>query len=181
MDVDKAIAAQLQNIVMGTGTSLETWTERIEERRATGSRHAQLVAWLKAEYGLSHGNANTLVHTAARQTEPQTDLVAAQYAGAKAGLRPIYDELVAAATSFGEDVEVAPRKTCVSLRRSKQFAMLTPATRTRLDLGLNLKDVDPQGRLAPASGMCTHKIALAGLGDVDDEVRGWLRKAYDRA
>ena len=141
----------------------------------------QLVAWLKSEYGLSHGNANTLVHTAAERARPDVDPVAEQYAGGKVGLRPIYEALVAAATFLGDDVEVAPRKTCVSLRRGKQFAMLTPATRTRLDLGLNLKGIDPGGRLRAASGMCTHTIALTSIEDVDDEVRGWLWEAYERA
>lgn len=181
MDVDKAIATQQSNIATSTGVTLETWIARIDERRAGGARHGQLVAWLKSEYGLSHGNANTLVHTAAERARPDVDPVAEQYAGGKVGLRPIYEALVAAATFLGDDVEVAPRKTCVSLRRGKQFAMLTPATRTRLDLGLNLKGIDPGGRLRAASGMCTHTIALTSIEDVDDEVRGWLWEAYERA
>ncbi len=181
MDVDKAIATQLSNIVAGTGTSLDEWVARIEERRATGERHGALVAWLKSEHGLTHGNANTLVHAAAKASAPAPDLVEAQYAGVKAGLRPVYDRLVEVAVTLGADVEVAPKKTCVSLRRTKQFAVLTPSTRTRLDLGLVLKGVQPEGRLLAMSGMCTHKIALASVDEVDDEVLRWLREAYERS
>ena len=96
-------------------------------------------------------------------------------------MRPVYDRLVEVAVTLGADVEVAPKKTCVSLRRTKQFAVLTPSTRTRLDLGLVLKGVQPEGRLLAMSGMCTHKIALASVDEVDDEVLRWLREAYERS
>lgn len=66
-----------------------------------------------------------------------------QYAGDKSGLRPIYEAVVAAVRTFGDDVEIAPKKTSVSLRRSKQFALVQPSTRTRVDLGIQLKGVEP--------------------------------------
>lgn len=181
MDVEKARATQLKNIEDATGTALAVWVERIEAERASGLGHAKLVSWLKSAHGLTHGNANALVHAAADTKAGHVDLVDAQYAGAKAGLRPLYDLLVATVSSFGADVEVAPKKTSVSLRRSKQFAVLTPASRTRIDVGLNLGDQEPQGVLESATGMCTHRIRVSGEDDVDDTVVAWLRSAYDRA
>lgn len=181
MDVDRARATQLANIEQATGTPVAVWTERIEAERTRGLSHAKLVAWLKSEHGLTHGNANALVHAAAARDAGEVDLVGAQYAGPKADLRPLYDLLVTTVTGFGDDVEIAPKKTSVSLRRSKQFAVLTAAARTRIDIGLNLGDQEPVGVLEAASGMCTHRIRVSAAADVDETVIRWLRSAYDRA
>jgi hypothetical protein len=84
----------------------------------------------------------------------------------------------------GPDVEIAPKKANVSLRRRKQFALLQPTTRTRLDLGLILKASEPEGRLE-ASGsfnaMFTHRVKLAAPDDIDAEVLAWLKAAYEEA
>ena len=92
--------------------------------------------------------------------------------------------MIAAARKLGKDVEVAPKKTYVSLRRSKQFAIVQPSTRTRVDLGLNLKGVEPTERLE-ASGsfnaMVSHRVRLEKKGDVDKALKGWLAEAYARA
>ncbi len=182
MTVEQARATQLANIATATGTPLDDWFALIEARRAEGLAHGQLVAWLKADHGLGHGNANALVHASAESRgDPPVDLVAAQYAGPKAGLRALYDEIVARVSGFGDDVEIAPKKTSVSLRRSKQFAVLTPAARNRLDIGLNLRGEPADGVLEAATGMCTHRIPIGALDDLDEDVLGWLRAAYERA
>ena len=110
--------------------------------------------------------------------------MAAQYGGAKAELKPIYDRLIAAVGKLGKDVEVSPKKTYVSLRRSKQFALIQPSTRTRVDLGLNLKGVDPSGCLE-ASGsfnsMVSHRVRLTSAKDVDAQLKKWLKQAYEEA
>ena len=141
---------------------------------------------LKAEHGVTHGFANLIAHKSlesdAGSAGSSDDLVAAQYAGAKAGLRPIYDALIAAARKFGQDVEVAPKKTYVSLRRSKQFALIQPSTKDRVDVGINLKGVAPAGRLE-ASGsfnaMVTHRVRVAEEQGVDQELIRWLQEAYE--
>jgi hypothetical protein len=81
-------------------------------------------------------------------------------------------------------VEVAPKNAYVSLRRSKQFAMLIPATKTRFEIGINLKGQPGDGRLeanTASNAMCSHKINIASVDEVDDEVIGWLRLAYEKA
>lgn len=184
MDVEQARASQLRNIAEATGTPLEEWYVRIEGQRADGMKHGQLVSWLKSEHGLTHGNANALVHAAAAAGSTDAapaDLVAEQYSGGKADMRPVYDRLVEVAQGLGGDVEVAPKKTSVSLRRSKQFAVLTPASRTRIDVGLNLGDAPADGRVEQTSGMCTHRVRVASVTEIDAELEGLLRAAYDRA
>ena len=110
--------------------------------------------------------------------------MAAQYAGAKADLKPVYDALIKAATAFGKDVEIAPKKTYVSLRRNKQFALVQPSTKTRVDLGVNLKDEPAKGRLEKSgsfNAMVSHRVKLEKPTDVDKDVKAWLKKAYSQA
>jgi len=68
------------------------------------------------------------------------------------------------------------------VRRSKQFALIQPTTKDRVDLGIQLKGVPAAGRLE-ASGsfnaMVSHRVRLAEAKDVDVQVRGWLKQAYD--
>ena len=112
------------------------------------------------------------------------DPVGAQYEGAKAALRPIYDAILEGVQRFGGDVEVSPKKANVSLRRNKQFALVQPSTATRMDVGINLKGVAPSGRLE-ASGsfnaMVSHRVRLESVKGVDKELIGWLKQAYDQA
>jgi hypothetical protein len=86
--------------------------------------------------------------------------------------------------SFGSDVEVAPKKNNVSIRRRKQFALLQPSTADRLDVGLILKGLKPTARLE-ASGsfnaMFTHRVRVSSKADIDAELKGWLKQAYSEA
>ncbi|GGY54325.1 DUF4287 domain-containing protein [Parvularcula lutaonensis] len=177
---EEQLATTMANIPKKTGRTLDEWIKLI---RASGlEKHGEIVGMLKTDHGVGHGFAN-LIATRARETggEGEVDLVAAQYSGAKAGLRPLYDEILAYAQGLGEDVEVAPKKASVSLRRKKQFALITPATRTRIDLGLALKGDEPTGRLEPYNAMCSHRVRLENSKDFDAEVKAWMKEAYGRA
>jgi hypothetical protein len=179
--VDDATATMIANLPARTGRDLDAWFEVVA---ASGlDRHGQILAHLKTEHGVSHGYANLIALLYAQRDAQPTpdDLVARQYEGPKAGLRPVYERLVAAARALGADVEIAPKKTSVSLRRHKQFGLVTPATRSRIDLGLNLPGEPAAGRLEATTGMCTHRIGIERLEEVDDEVLRALRRAYDRA
>jgi len=180
--IDQQIANQLANIEKATGRSLDEWTAIIQ--RSGLEKHGQLVAMLKDEYGLGHGNANLLVVKARESAEvgPQAgdNLVDSHYAGKNAPLRPLYDTVVARVRHFGDDVELAPKRTYVSLRRRKQFGLVGPAA-GQLEVGVNLPGKEPTDRLRPASGMATHRVRLGDEAGIDDELIGWLREAYERA
>jgi len=183
---DEAMATMIANLPAKTGKTLDQWVAVVNESKL--QKHGEIVTLLKAEHAMGHGYANLVAHKAlasdAQSVAETTDLVAAQYSGAKAALRPIYDALVAAIRKFGDDVELSPKKAYVSLRRSKQFGLIQPSTATRVDVGLNLKGVPPTGRLE-ASGsfnaMCTHRVKLGAAGDVDKQLVGWLEQAYRSA
>jgi len=177
--------AMIANLKEKTGKTLEQWLKVVG--RSGLEKHGEIVKHLKTEHGVTHGFANLIVHKAREQSAPASsgdDLVEAQYAGAKSGLRPIYDKLAESVEGFGNDVEMAPKKSYVSLRRNKQFGLIQPSTRTRVDVGINLKGVEPAGRLE-ASGsfnaMVSHRVRLESVDEVDDAVLDWLRQAYERA
>lgn len=182
-DPNQALANQLTNIQTKTGRTLEELGAAI---RATGlEKHGQRVAWCKEHLGLGHGDANTLVHVTAQASAPsaEADPADAWYAGPKAALRPIHDAIVAAAADLGSDVEQSPKKTTLSLRRKKQFALVGPATKTQVELGFNLKGAEGDDRVQalPPGGMCSHRIRLASVEELDEAVLGWLRRAYEAA
>ena len=181
------LATMIANLKKGTGRSLEEWVAL--SRESGHQKHGVLVKWLKESHGLTHGYANLVAHgtfasDAGARAQAGDDLVAEMLAGEKAGLRPIMDALLAAITSFGDDVEQAPKKGYLSLRRKTQFATLHPSTKSRFDVGLKLKGVPPSGRLEAAgswNAMVTHRVRLAAAAEVDAELVGWLRQAYEKA
>lgn len=180
--VEEQIANQMANIEKSTGRSLAEWIELV---RASGlAKHGEQVAMLKSEHGFTHGNANLVVIKAREQMAggaPSDDeLIESHYAGRNAGLRPTYDAVIAAARSFGPDVELAPKKTYVSLRRSKQFASVGPAA-GQIEVCLNLPGTAPTDRLKATTGMATHKVRIVDASGLDAELLGWLREAYERA
>ena len=181
---EQAAQAMIDNLKDRTGKSLNQWFGVL--KKTSFQKHGEFVKHLKSEGGVTHGYANLIAHKYRERTAggAATDPVALQYAGAKAGLRPIYDKLVKMVTAFGDDVDVSPKKTYVSLRRKKQFALVQPSTKDRVDVGINLKGTKPAGRLE-ASGsfnaMVTHRVRLASPKDADAELKRWLQQAYDAA
>jgi predicted transport protein len=185
--MDAQTTAMAQKLKANTGRSLGQWTALA--RKTGKTKHGEIVAWLKREHGLTHGYANLVAH-GALQSDARArlaagdDLVGQMLAGDKAALRPIFDALLQAVLGFGADVEQAPKKGYLSLRRKTQFATLHPSTRTRFDVGLKLKGVPPKGRLEAAgswNAMVTHRVRLESPTEVNQELIGWLRQAYDRA
>ena len=176
--------SMLRNLEKNTGKPIAAWLALV--KKSALEKHGEIVKMLKADHGVTHGYANLIAHEARGSAAAHADagdLVAAQYAG-KDELRPIYDRLAEAVAAFGADVELAPKKAYVSLRRRKQFGLVQPSTRTRVDVGIQLKGAAPTERLE-ASGsfnaMVSHRVRVAEAADVDEELVGWLREAYDDA
>jgi len=172
------LATMLANIPEKTGKTLDAWRALIAT--SGHEKHGAIIKFLKSEHGVTHGFAN-LISTKARETDEKIDLIAAQYSGAKSGLKPMHDVIVKYAQSLGKDVELAPKKTSNSLRRKKQFALIIPATKTRIDLGLALKGNAANGRLETYNAMCSHRVRLESEKDFDNEVKSWMKEAYSRS
>ena len=167
-----------------TGQPLHHWIKVVESAKL--DKHKAIMDFLKSEHGFTHGFANFVALKARKSDAGSIDadtLLENQYKG-KEALRPIYDTLVSEIMKLGKDITKTPKKDSVSLIRKKQFALIKPATKTRIDLGLKLKDKPEEGRLGPSGPfgtMCTHRVQLTSVDEVDDEVLSWITEAYEKA
>lgn len=182
--MDKATQTMIENLYKNTGKTLEEWIAIVKQQQL--KKHGETVKFLKETHGLTHGFANLIAHKAkgsdAGSADNPEDLITKQYKD-KEQFKPIYDRLIAEIQSFGQDIEIAPKNTYVSLRRKKQFAILNPATKTRFEIGINLKGQEAKGKLEAEkpNAMCSHKINITSIKDIDNEVIGWIKTAYDNA
>jgi hypothetical protein len=180
------------NLPQKTGKTLEQWLHLIQDEGPPTEKERR--EWLKQQYQLGTNTAWWLAERAEGKGTEDSDpaaylqaavgYVEAMFGGAKAGLRPIYDELLKLGLKLGKDVKACPCKTIVPLYRNHVFAQLKPATRTRLDLGLALKHTEASGRLIDTGGLAkgdriTHRIPITTLAEIDDAVKHWLKVAYD--
>jgi hypothetical protein len=175
-----------------TGHSMEEWLEIVRKEGPPTEKERR--DWLKEKYKLGTNTAWWLAERADgkgwEEDTPEGYLQQAEiyveemFAGPKAGLRPIYDELLKIGLKAGKDVKACPGKTIVPLYRNHVFAQLKPTTRTRLDLGFALGNRAVPARLIDTGGFAkkdriTHRIQITSLAEIDDEVKQWLKIAYD--
>ena len=196
MNPDQATLTMIANLEKNTGRPLGAWVALV--RAAGPLKHSAVVALLKTKHGLGHGYANLVAHRAKDAATPAatggtaagtsgaaaTDPADERFAGDKATMRPVYDAVIALVRPLGPDIELAPKKGYVSLRRAKQFATVHASTKTRVDVGLQLKGVAPAGRLEAAgswNAMVTHRVRLEQPSHANAELGNWLRQAYTAA
>ena len=181
---EKSMANYIANLEKTTGKKLEHWSNLVKKSKL--GKHGELVNMLKTEHGITHGYANMIVHHAKGGFEAAKDtdnLLSTQYKG-KENLRPWYDKILSEVSKFGKDIEVSPKKMYVSLVRKKQFALIQPSTKTRIDIGLNIKGVAPVGNLEEGkswNAMCTHRIKVEEEKMINKDLINWIKKAYDQA
>ncbi|WP_215240214.1 DUF5655 domain-containing protein [Dyadobacter helix] len=183
--MDKVTAETMAaNLLTNTGKSLAEWADFAKKNNK--GKHGESVKWLKENFGLGLFFADLIVHRAnGTDAGSFTDdqLITKQYQG-KEHLRAIYDTLISQITSFGSDIEIAPKKGYVSLRRKKQFACLKPATKTRFEIELILKGQPATPLLEAITGagvMCTHKIKIEKASEINIEMINWIKLAYSKA
>lgn len=175
-----------------TGKSLEQWIALVKK---SGPRtEKERVEWLKSKHKLGTNAASWIAERAEGKGEEDSDptaylkaaenYVAQMFSGSKAALRPIYDELLQLGLKQGKDMKACPCQTMVPLYRNHVIAQIKPTTRTRIDFGFALQDLKATGRLIDTGGYAkkdriTHRIPITSLADIDDEVRHWLKAAYE--
>jgi len=179
--MEKALQTMIDNMPEKTGKTLDQWKKILKTK--TFAKHTDGVNYLKNEHNVTHGFANTIVTLSKDKNHSDEDLVINQYKG-KEPLLPIYEKLLSVVTNFGDDVIVTPKKTSVSIIRKRQFVLIKPATKTRIDLGLKLPGApttDRLGNSGPFGSMCTHRVQITSVDEVDKELIGWMKEAYDKA
>ena len=189
--VEEGLKTLLRNIEAQYGKTLDEWLALVKASGKT--KHAEIMATLKTEYGMTHGHANRVAliargadaaslvrDAAARDSDPVAEL----YTGAKSSLNPIHDRLMTAIEGLGSDIKIAPKNGYVSIRRKKQFCMIQPSTAARIDLGLILKETEAVGKLEISgkfNPMFSHRMRVSAPEDVSEELVSWLKKAYEQA
>jgi hypothetical protein len=174
------------NFPKATGKPVEAWVA-LARKHGVGGDVREARKWLKEEQGLTIVQVNYVLLSLFPEEEESSDekLLDAQYAGAKAALRPVYDKLAKVARGFGKDVMIAPRKSQVTFARKVTFAVVRAAAKDRVDLLLRLAGQKPTPRLvanSKASGSDpTHVVALSTVADVDRDVVKWLQLGYEKA
>jgi Domain of unknown function (DUF5655)/Domain of unknown function (DUF4287) len=175
-----------------TGRSLEEWLKLVNQKGPAGEK--ERAAWLKKEHGMGTSYATWIaerslgkregIGNAEEYLQHAKDNVEKMFAGPKQHLRIIYDEILKYALTIGPDIRVSPCATIVPIYRKHVIAQIKPTTRTRIDLGLALKNAKVPKRLINTGGFekkdrITHRIELAKPEDFDSEARRWMKVAYD--
>lgn len=182
--MDKAELTMIENLKVKTGHSLDDWKVLISKQNFV--KHGEIVKFLKENHNVTHGYATTIASKVlgsdAASASDTEDLITNQYKG-KEHLKAFYEKLIDEINKFDGDFEISPKKAYVSLRRKKQFVTLNPASKTRFEIGFNLKGVDPKGKLEAEKpmAMCSHKINLSDITEIDNEVIDWIKLAYEQA
>lgn len=193
-DPAAAVATQLKNVQAKTGQTIAALHAAVA---ASGlAKHGERRSWLMEQFKLGYGDANMVVNFMGKPlpdlgaggapqpavTPAGADPLDAIYAGPKAALRPLHDAVMQAVAALGP-FEAAPKKAYVSLRRKKQFAMVGPATKDAVEVGLNAKDLPSHARLKvqPAGSMCQATTRIGSVAEVDATLKGWLRQAFEGA
>jgi len=176
-----------------SGRDLDEWTALIQTKGPKDNKSRR--EWLKREHGFGTNSAWWLADHAGgvgdlRESDPDAyrehavEYVEAMFSGSRAPLRPLYDRIYELVRSIGSDVRISPGKTIVAIYRNHVIAQIRPSTRTRVDLGLALKETPAKGRLIDTGGLAkkdriTHRIEITSLDDIDGYVEKWLRRAYE--
>ncbi|MFZ0313869.1 MAG: DUF5655 domain-containing protein [Candidatus Korobacteraceae bacterium] len=175
-----------------TGRSLAEWVRHAKKNGPSGEK--ERAAWLKKEHALGTNYAAWIAGKSAGKNDGfedageylrhAEDFVEKMYAGPKAHLRPIYDAILTYARTLGKDVGVSPCSTMVPIYRKHVIAQIKPTTRTRIDLGLALKNTKTPKRLIDTGGFAkkdriTHRIEITSVEEFDDAAKRWMRVAYE--
>jgi Domain of unknown function (DUF5655)/Domain of unknown function (DUF4287) len=182
----------IQELPQKTGRSLEEWIALTKKSGPPTEKERR--EWLKKEHKFGTNSASWIAERAegkgAEEDSPKAYLQAAEkwvdamFPGPRAALRPLYDRLLKLALSLGEEAKASPGKTAVSLYRNHVFANIKAATHSRIDVGLALGNMKTPRRLIDTGGYekkdrITRRIEVRSKGDIDDELKKWLKKAYE--
>ena len=165
-----------------TGKDLKHWVKVLEKSKL--EKHKAMIDYLKSEHGFTYGFANFVAMKARKADAGSNDageLLTNQYKG-KENLKPIYDKLHDEILKFAKDATITPKVAAVSIIGKRQFALIKPATKTRIDLGLKLPGVEITERLeksGPFGTMCTHRVQITNIDQIDQQLLDWLKDAYE--
>ena len=179
--MDKTLKTMIDNMPDKTGKALDDWKLILKDK--SFKKHSQAVNYLKTKHNVTHGFANTIVSLSKEENNSEKDLIETQYKN-KENLLSIYNTLIIFIKMLGTDITITPKKGSVSIIRKRQFLLIKPATKTRIDLGFKLKDKPTTERLknsGPFGTMCTHRVKITNVKEFDNELKNWIKEAYQKS
>lgn len=185
--------AILGNLPEKTGRSLSEWLVLLEKEGPANEFERR--DWLKKEHCIGSTTAWIIAERSVGKSLTETDgdaylaeipaFVEGMFRG-KEHFRPAYEAILSLVETHFPEAKICPCATIVPLYRKHVFAQIKPATKTRLELGLCLKNFNGalSPRLVDTGGLkkgdrITHRFELAPCGLPDEEMLHWLRVAYD--
>ncbi len=184
--INAAMDGVIDNMKERTGRDLDEWVAVVLESGIGPLDQRAVRRWLRDEHGVLQNSQWAIADAAARAegwSQPTvSEYVAMQYAGPKAHLRPIYDALEQMILDIGDNVNAEARANYIPFVHGRQFVLISPSTRTRVDLGLRFRLEPEHGRLIPVKnlGQSTHRIALESLDDVSDDLIPLILLAWEQ-
>src|ERR1700722_14321037 len=100
--------AYLDNVKAETGKTPADFAKLASRKGLT--RHGELVAWLKTDFGLGHGHAMAIAGVVLKAGKPPrsaTQKMDELFAGTKTAWRAACDTLLAKVMKFGPDIEAS--------------------------------------------------------------------------
>jgi hypothetical protein len=178
--------AYLETVKSKTGKTPEDFAKLASEKGLT--KHGEIVTWLKSDFELGHGHANAIVAVLLKSDTRKAsgdEKLEKLCSGKRAVWRATCETLIAKLKAFGPNVDAVANETYINLLvGKKKFAILQPASAERFDIGIKLKGVAPTDRLELAGSwnvMVTHRVRIVDPKQVDAELLGWLKQAYEAA
>jgi predicted transport protein len=181
--------AYLDNIKKKTGKTPDDFRSLAEKRGLLRAdvKAGEVLAWLKADFGLGHGHAMAIYGTLRSMDRPQPTVderLGKHFSGLRAGWQQVYRQLMTKVEKFGPDVTVKPTDSYISILRSEKKFAIVQISADRLDVGIKAKNLEASRRLELSgqwNTMVTHRVRVESAGQIDAELIGWLRTAYDRS
>ncbi len=182
---EEMLQTMISNMPEKTGNSLEEWKVIVKDSGL--QKHGEIVKFLKGDHSVTHGFANTISQLYLKpdllDKKPVGDNADEELLKGKDSIVDIFKKAKQQFEAIKGDVEFSYKKTYISLRTpKKQFAILQPSTKTRVDIGLNLKGVEPEGTVEAAgswNAMVSHRVKLTDITQIDNHLSEWFQRAYD--
>lgn len=177
----------INRIELSTNTTFESITNLVDGSKLI--KHSEIRSFLSEKLGLTYGDANTLTHYVLKsdgvslaEGKSHNQIVSEIYSDKKNVLLPIHETIMSQVELFG-DFEIIPKKGYLSLKQKRQFMMIGPKSNTRIEIGINLKDLINNDRFIPQpkGSMCQYIVKISNIDEVDRELLSVLKKAYDQS
>ncbi|MDB5029673.1 DUF4287 domain-containing protein [Mucilaginibacter sp.] len=180
--------AYIDNIKAKTGKSPNDFKTLAKEKGLLkeGVKAGEIVAWLKNDFELGHGHAMAVYMTfkaIKEKKQSNSDGIEKHFAGSKSSWRAVFDSLMSKLRKFGDDIEIAPTNSYLSILKKDKKIAVVQITTDRMDIGIKLKDAIPTNRFEPSgtwNNMVTHRVRITDAKQIDKELISWLQNAYNK-